>query len=48
MIQQIQRNYNQIKSDAQAIINEEMNRIKNDLELCERLGLKEDDIHKNS
>ena len=48
MIQQIQRNYNQIKSDAQTIINEEMNRIKNDPELCERLGLKENDTHKNS
>ena len=39
MMQQIQRNYDQIKSDAQAIINEEMNRIKNDPELCKRLGL---------
>ena len=39
MMQQIQRNYDQIKSDAQAIINEEMDRIKNDLELCKRLGL---------
>lgn len=39
MIQQIQRNYDQIKSDAQAIINEEMDRIKNDPELCKRLGL---------
>ena len=48
MIQQIQRNYNQIKSDAQTIINEEMNQIKNDPELCERLGLKENDTHKNS
>ena len=48
MIQQIQCNYNQIKSDAQAIINEEMNRIKNDPELCERLGLKEDDTHKTA
>lgn len=48
MIQQIQRNYNQIKSDAQAIINEEMNRIKNDPELCERLGLKENDTIKTA
>ena len=39
MMQQIQRNYDQIKSDAQAIINEEMDRIKNDPELCTRLGL---------
>ena len=39
MMQQIQRNYDQIKSDAQAIINEEMDRIKNDTELCKRLGL---------
>ena len=38
MMQQIQRNYDQIKSDAQAIINEEMDRIKNDPELCKRLG----------
>ena len=42
MMQQIQRNYDQIKLDAQAIINEEMNRIKSDPELCERLGLKEE------
>lgn len=42
MMQQIQRNYDQIKLDAQAIINEEMNRIKNDPELCEWLGLKDD------
>lgn len=40
MLQQIQRNYDLIKADAQAIINEEMQRIKNDPELCERLGLK--------
>ena len=46
MMQQIQRNYDQIKLDAQAIINEEMNRIKNDPELCERLGLKDDTSHK--
>lgn len=39
MMQQIQRNYDQIKSDAQTIINEEMDRIKNDPELCKRLGL---------
>lgn len=39
MMQQIQRNYDQIKSDAQAIINEEMDRIKNNPELCKRLGL---------
>ena len=39
MMQQIQRNYDQIKSDAQANINEEMDRIKNDPELCKRLGL---------
>ena len=39
MMQQIQRNYDQIKSDAQAIINEEMDRIKNDPELCKQLGL---------
>ena len=39
MMQQIQRNYDQIKADAQAIINEEMDRIKRDSELCKRLGL---------
>ena len=39
MMQQIQRNYDRIKLDAQAIINEEMNRIKSDPELCKRLGL---------
>ena len=39
MLQQIQRNYDQIKADAQAIINEEMERIKNDPKLCERLGI---------
>ena len=39
MLQQIQRNYDQIKSDAQAIINDEMDRIKSDPELCERLGI---------
>lgn len=40
MLQQIQRNYDRIKADAQAIVNEEMQRIKSDPELCERLGLK--------
>ena len=39
MMQQIQRNYDRIKLDAQAIINEEMDRIKSDPELCKRLGL---------
>lgn len=39
MLQQIQRNYDQIKADAQAIINDEMERIKNDPELCERLEI---------
>ena len=39
MMQQIQRNYDQIKADAQAIINEEMRRIKNAPELRKRLGL---------
>ena len=39
MLQQILRNYDQIKADAQAIINDEMERIKNDPELCERLGI---------
>ena len=39
MMQQIQRNYDQVKADAQAIINMEMDRIKNDPELSERLGL---------
>ena len=43
MLQQIQRNYDRIKADAQAIVNEEMERIKADPELCERLGLKEND-----
>jgi len=42
MMQQIQRNYDRIKLDAQAIINEEMDRIKSNPELCERLGLKEE------
>lgn len=44
MMQQIQRNYDRIKLDAQAIINEEMNRIKSDPELCKRLGL-DDENH---
>ena len=39
ILQQIQRNYDQIKTDAQAIINDEMERIKSDPELCERLGI---------
>ena len=39
MMQQIQRNYDRIKLDAQAIINEEMDRIKSNPELCKRLGL---------
>lgn len=39
MLQQIQRNYDQIKADAQAIINDEMERIKSDPELCEQLGI---------
>ena len=34
MTQQIGRNYDRIKADAQAIINMEMERIKNDPELC--------------
>ena len=50
MLEQIQRNYDQIKADAQAIINEEMERIMNDPELCERLGIdksnREDEEHK--
>lgn len=39
MLEQIQRNYDQIKADAQTIINDEMERIMNDPELCERLGI---------
>ena len=39
MLEEIQRNYDQIKADAQAIINDEMERIMNDPELCERLGI---------
>lgn len=39
MLEQIQRNYDQIKADAQAIINQEMERIFNDPELCEQLGI---------
>ena len=42
MMQQIQRNYDRIKADAQAIINEEMRRIKNDPELRRRLGLEDE------
>ena len=42
MMQQIQRNYDQIKADAQAIINEEMQRIKNEPELRKRLGLEDE------
>lgn len=42
MMQQIQRNYDQIKADAQAIINMEMKRIKSDPELCKRLGLEDE------
>ena len=42
MMQQIQRNYDQIKADAQVIINEEMQRIKNDPELRKRLGLEDE------
>ena len=42
MMQQIQRNYDQIKADAQFIINEEMRRIKNDPELRKRLGLEDE------
>ena len=42
MMQQIQRNYDQIKAEAQAIINEEMRRIKNDPELRKRLGLEDE------
>ena len=42
MMQQIQRNYDQIKADAQAIIKEEMLRIKNDPELRKRLGLEDE------
>ena len=46
MMQQIQRNYDQIKADAQAIINMEMDRIKKDPELCKRLGLEEEKVEK--
>lgn len=50
MLQQIQRNYDQIKADAQAIINDEMERIKSDPELCERLGIEsaEEEVRKAS
>ena len=43
MQEQIQRNYDQVKADAQAIINMEMERIKADPELCKRLGLEDED-----
>lgn len=46
MTQQIGRNYDRIKADAQAIINMEMERIKNDPELCRRLGLENEDNKK--
>ena len=46
MMQQIGRNYDRIKADAQAIINMEMERIKNDPELCRRLGLENEDDKK--
>ena len=42
MMQQIQRNYDQIKADAQAIINMEMTRIKSNPELCKRLGIEDE------
>lgn len=45
MAQQIQRNYDRIKADAQAIINDEMERIKGDPELCRRLGLGNDNAN---
>ena len=48
MMQQIQRNYDQVKADAQAIINMEMDRIKSDPELCERLGLNKEDTSKKN
>ena len=47
MMQQISRNYDQIKADAQAIINSEMERIKQDPELCKRLGLEEEKEEKS-
>lgn len=47
MMQQISRNYDRIKADAQAIINSEMERIKNDPELCKRLGLEEEKEEKS-
>lgn len=46
MTQQIGRNYDRIKADAQAIINMEMERIKKDPELCKRLGLENKDDQK--
>ena len=48
MLQQIQRNYDQIKADAQTIINDEMERIKSDPELCERLGIESAEEEKES
>ena len=45
MAQQIQRNYDRIKADAQAIVNDEMERIKSDPELCRRLGLGNDNAN---
>ena len=47
MMQQISRNYDRIKADAQAIINSEMERIKSDPELCKRLGLEEEKKEKS-
>ena len=46
MAQQIQRNYDRIKADAQAIVNDEMERIKGDPELCRRLGLGNEGVDK--
>lgn len=46
MAQQIQRNYDRIKADAQAIVNDEMERIKSDPELCRRLGLGNESVDK--
>lgn len=37
-MQQIKRNYDQIKADAQVIVNTEMERIKSDPELCKSWG----------
>ena len=47
MMQQIKRNYDQIKADAQVIVNTEMERIKSDPELCKRLGL-ENNLQKHN